>query len=170
MVSSIKLRQLVLVGENELVTGRQKLLLNVLKKSIRHLFFIFDLHVRLGCGLTQKHGFLLFRVDLVFLFIDEVDAHSHVVIHKDLMRLIQLHARELVLACGLIRVQSIVEEFGSHRHVRLLVAQLEARVEAVWVLLLKLLVPLGRSRNTLHNGASLSFSLLEDGLGLLALR
>lgn len=106
-------------------------------------------------------------VDLVFLFVNEVDAHAHVEVDVDLVRLVQLDAGILVLAGGVIRVEPVVEEFGFHGHLGMQEAQLVPRVKAITLRFLELLVSLGRTRWTmmllawsLRLGATLLLRLL----------
>ena len=86
---------------------------------------------------------MLLGVDLIFLFINQIDPHAHVIVSEDLMLGMQLDTAVLVLARRLVRVQSVVEQFRLYGDVRVHVAELEARVEAVRILLLELLVALG---------------------------
>lgn len=85
-------------------------------------------------------------VDLVFLFVYKVDSHAHVKVYVNLVHLVKLHTWELILACSLIGVQAVVEQLRFHWHIRVHVAELESRMETVWVLLLKLLVPFRGTR------------------------
>lgn len=81
------------------------------------------------------------------------------------MRLVQLDTAELVLRGRLIRVQSVSEQLWLDGHVRVHVAQLEPRMEAVSFLLLKHLVALGRpGRSMRHRAPLLCRCLLSLGV------
>lgn len=83
---ALKLGQLVITGEDELVPGREQLLLQVLKHALCH-----DLIAGLTLR-TKAHLPVLLGLHLVLLFIDEVNANAHVVINVDLMNLLQFNA------------------------------------------------------------------------------
>ena len=85
-------------------------------------------------------------VNLVPLFVDEIDAHSHIEVNVDLVRLVKLDARIFIFARRVVCIEPIVEEFGFHGDLRVEETQLVPRMEAVTLRLLELLVPLGRAR------------------------
>ena len=77
----------------------------------------------------------------VHIAVDEVHAHAHVVVNQNVVFLVQLHSRELVpTRAALHVVQPVLEQLGTDRNLGQIVVQLEARLEAILLVLLKPLV------------------------------
>ena len=107
------------------------------------------------CSLSKQHGPLLPRVDLVLFFVYEIDAHPHIIVDINLVRLMQLNAAIFIFRSCMVRIKPISEKLGLDWHVWVHIAQLEPRMETVSFLLLEHLIALGWSARPGGNRASL---------------
>jgi len=94
---------------------------------------------------TQKTCLLIIRIDLVNLFINEINSDSHVVVNQYLVVLVHFDSGEFIFRSLLEGVQSVLEKFGFARDFRIAEEQLVPWLKAVCFSLLELLVPLRRT-------------------------
>ncbi len=132
----LKIGQCVIVRQNEFVTRREQLLPQLFQHLLRQLLFAFSFDSRILNRGSQKHCFLLSRIDLILFFIDEVDSHAHIVVYIDGVALVELDARVVVLACAIVSVKSVSEKFWFNGHLREGVSEFVSRMNAIWVGLL----------------------------------
>ena len=97
LLAQIEVWQSVLVRQNELVSRREELLAKVLEHLLRKSLLVLLLRFLDGrCSLSKQHGPLLPRVDLVLFFVYEIDAHAHIIVDINLVRLVQLNTAVFV--------------------------------------------------------------------------